>query len=59
VEVWLADLDLENRLAVSTRALYERNMRQLVLPAFEHYTLRKISVREVDRYIETLTTTGR
>ena len=30
VEVWLADLDLEGKLAPSTRALYERNMRQLV-----------------------------
>lgn len=34
VEVWLADLDLEGGLAPSTRALYERNMRQLVMPAF-------------------------
>ena len=40
VEVWLADLDLEGGLAPSTRALYERNMRQLVMPAFEHYTPR-------------------
>src|SRR5690242_8750836 len=39
VEAWLADLDLEGGLAPSTRALYERNMRQLVMPAFEHYTL--------------------
>src|SRR3954466_13218071 len=27
VEIWLADLDLEDKLAPSTRALYERNMR--------------------------------
>jgi hypothetical protein len=40
VEVWLEDLDLENKLAPSTRALYERNMSQLVMPAFEHYLLR-------------------
>lgn len=33
VDVWLADLDLENKVAESTRALYERNMRQLVMPA--------------------------
>lgn len=37
VEVWLADLDLEDRVAPSTRPLYERNMDKLVLPAFEHY----------------------
>jgi len=37
VDVWLGDLDLEGRLAPSTRALYERNMRKLVLPAFETF----------------------
>ena len=35
VDVWLADLDLTDKLAPSTRALYERNMRQLVMSAFE------------------------
>lgn len=57
VDVWLADLDLENKLAESTRALYERNMRQLVLPAFENYLLREISVRKVDQFIKTLAAT--
>lgn len=54
VEVWLADLDLTGRLAVSTRGLYERNMRQLVMPAFEHLLLREITVRKVDQFIKTL-----
>jgi integrase len=54
VEVWLEDLDLENKVAPSTRALYERNMRQLVMPAFEHYVLREITVRKVDHFIKTL-----
>ncbi|MGB2934631.1 MAG: tyrosine-type recombinase/integrase [Nostocoides sp.] len=54
VEVWLEDLDLEGKLAPSTRALYERNMRQLVLPAFEHFVLREITVRKVDQFIKTL-----
>ena len=57
VEVWLDDLDLEGKLAPSTRALYERNIRQLVLPAFEHYVLREITVRKVDQFIKTLATT--
>ncbi len=57
VDVWLADLDLEGAIAPSTRALYERNMRQLVLPAFEHYALREISVRKVDQFIKTLAKT--
>ncbi|WGY00496.1 tyrosine-type recombinase/integrase [Nocardioides sp. QY071] len=57
VELWLEDLDLTNKLAPSTRALYERNMRQLVMPAFEHYLLREITVRKVDQFIKTLATT--
>ncbi len=56
IEVWLDDLDLTNKLAPSTRALYERNMRQLVMPAFEHYLLREITVRKVDQFIKTLAT---
>jgi hypothetical protein len=54
VEVWLADLDLEGKVAPSTRALYERNMRQLVMPAFAHFTLREITVRKVDQFIKSL-----
>lgn len=57
VEVWLADLDLEDKLAANTRALYERNMEKLVLPAFANYTLREISVRKVDQFIKTLAST--
>lgn len=54
VDVWLADLDLEAKLAESTRALYERNMRQLVMPAFEGYALREITVSKVDRFLKGL-----
>ena len=57
VDVWLDDLDLTNILAPSTRSLYERNVRQLVMPAFEHYLLREITVRKVDQFIKTLATT--
>ena len=54
VEVWLADLDLEGTLAPSTRALYERNMRQLVMPVFEGYSLREITVSKVDKFIKNI-----
>jgi integrase len=57
VEAWLADLDLEGKIAPSTRALYERNMRQLVMPAFANYSLREINVRKVDQFIKTLAST--
>ncbi|MCW2787346.1 MAG: site-specific integrase [Marmoricola sp.] len=52
VEVWLEDLDLEDRIAVSTRELYERDMRTLVMPAFEHFTLREISISKIDRFLK-------
>lgn len=52
VEVWLEDLDLEDRIAVSTRDLYERDMRTLVMPAFEHFTLREISISKIDRFLK-------
>jgi len=57
VEVWLEDLDLEGGLAPSTRALYERNMRQLVPPVFEGYVLREITVSRADQFVKTLATT--
>jgi integrase len=52
--VWLADLDLEGKVAESTRALYERNMRQLVMPVFEGYALREITVSKVDQFLKRL-----
>ncbi|MDN5699707.1 MAG: hypothetical protein L0G85_05240 [Kocuria sp.] len=35
VEYWIEDMVIEDRLSVTTRNLYERNMRTLVLPFFE------------------------
>lgn len=52
VELWLEDLDLEGRLAANTRDLYEREMRNLVLPTFVHMSLREISVSRVDRFLK-------
>ena len=57
VELWLEDLDLEGKVAESTRALYERNMEKLVLPVFANYTLREISVRKVDQFLKKLAST--
>ena len=52
VEVWLEDLDLEDRVAASTRELYERDMRTLVMPTFENYTLREMSISKIDRFLK-------
>jgi hypothetical protein len=52
VEVWLEYLDLEDRIAASTRELYERDMRTLVMPTFERYTLREMSISKIDRFLK-------
>lgn len=54
VTYWLADLDLENRLSPSTRVGYEQSMYALVMPAFEHLTLREIGVARCDRLLKQL-----
>jgi integrase len=58
VDLWLEDLDLEDSIAESTRALYERNMRQLVMPAFENFTLRECTVGRVDRFLKSVAKNG-
>jgi integrase len=54
VRVWLEDLELDTDLAQGTRDLYERDMRTLVLPVFEHFVLREITISKVDRFLRTL-----
>jgi len=56
VDAWLQSLDGAKRLAASTRYRYERDMRTLVLPAFENFTLREITVRKIDRLLKELYT---
>jgi hypothetical protein len=50
VKVWLEDMELEDRLAARSRANDQQTMRTVVMPAFEHYTLREISISKVDRW---------
>jgi hypothetical protein len=54
VAYWLADLDLENRIAPATRFNYERDMQRLVLPAFRGYALREIGVARCDALLKEL-----
>lgn len=54
VTIWLEDLDLDDNLAPSTRRLYERDMRTIVMPAFENLILREITVSRVDRFLRHL-----
>lgn len=52
VKAWLQDIELEGRLAPSTRSLYERDMRTLVEPSFADLALREITVSRVDRFLK-------
>ena len=52
VKFWLQDIELEGRLAPSTRSLYERDMRTLVEPSFADLALREITVSRVDRFLK-------
>ncbi|QYF74426.1 tyrosine-type recombinase/integrase [Cryobacterium sp. PAMC25264] len=54
VVYWLEDIDLEDRISRTTRNLYERNMRTLVSPAFDHLALREIGVARCDKFIKQL-----
>lgn len=54
VDYWLDDLDQEGRLSTTTRQLYERNMRTLVMPAIGNLTLREIGVARCDQLLKQL-----
>ncbi|WP_220456727.1 tyrosine-type recombinase/integrase [Changpingibacter yushuensis] len=54
VSYWLEDMDLEDRLSRTTRLLYERNMRTLVLSFFKEVTLREIGVARCDYFLKQL-----
>lgn len=56
VAYWLEDMEIEDRLSLTTRHLYERDMRTLVLPVFEDLTLREIGVARCDYFLKRLAT---
>lgn len=54
VAYWLEDMEIEDRLSRTTRNLYERDMRTLVLPTFKELTLREIGVARCDYFLKQL-----
>lgn len=54
VAYWLEDMEIEDRLSRTTRNLYERDMRALVLPVFKDLTLREIGVARCDYFLKQL-----
>jgi len=58
VDYWLADIDLDCRIAPATRRFYEDSMRTVVLPALGGFTLREIGVARCDALIKQLAQTS-
>ena len=50
-EAWLEDLQLDVDRSDGTKEVYERELRSLVLPVFEHFTVREVTVGRVERYL--------
>lgn len=51
-EAWLEDLMLDVDRADSTKDIYERELRGLVLPTFEHFTVREVTVGRIERFLK-------
>jgi len=51
VAYWLAGIEAEGELATSTRERYAWEAKNLLLPAFEHFTVREITVGRVERWL--------
>ena len=41
--LWLEEIQIDPRLSDGTKEVYERQLRTLILPAFEHFTIREIT----------------
>lgn len=51
VAYWLEGLTLDGELSTSTRERYAWEARHLLLPAFEHFTVREVTVGRVERWL--------
>ncbi len=51
IEYWRTELESEGELAISTRERYVWEATHLLLPAFEHFVLREITVGRVERWL--------
>ncbi len=51
VAYWLAALEAEGELAISTRERYAWEAEHLLLPAFRDFTIREITVARVERWL--------
>lgn len=50
---WLEDMRREHDLADNTKETYERELRTLVMPTFENFTVREVTVGRVESFLKT------
>lgn len=51
-EAWLEDLRLDVDRSDGTKEVYERELRTLVIPTFQHFVIREITVGKVERFLK-------
>lgn len=49
---WLEDLQLDVDRSEGTKEVYERELRTLVMPTFQHFVIREITVGKVERFLK-------
>lgn len=50
---WLEDMRRDHDLADNTKETYERELRTLVMPTFENFTVREVTVGRVESFLKT------
>jgi integrase len=51
-QLWLEEVQMDPNLSEGTKEIYERQLRTLLMPAFEHFTVREITVARVERFLK-------
>ena len=49
---WLEDLMLDTERSDGTKEVYERELRTLVMPTFQHFTVREVTVGRIERFLK-------
>lgn len=52
-DAWLDDLRVDPSRSDGTKEVYERELTSLVLPTFQHFTIREVTVGRVEHFLKT------
>lgn len=51
-DAWLEDLRMDSDRSDGTKEVYERELRSLVRPTFQHFTVREVTVGRIERFLK-------